>query len=141
MSESESESDNESYESVEESIMSKPTLQRQQEQPPQVKPKKQLSEKQKEAFAKGRLKRQENLKNAKKEKLELENYKKKDTIKEYNQPEELEQTLLKKYEPRKKTQPEIISRPKQNTERPPTPPQRQPIQKDNTLKQRKEALA
>ena len=39
---SENESDNESYESVEESIMLKPTLQRQQQQPP-TKPKKQLT--------------------------------------------------------------------------------------------------
>ena len=154
---SENESDNESYESVEESVMLKPTLQR---QPPlqeqlQTKPKKQLTEKQKEAFAKGRMKRQENLRNAKKEKLELENYKKKDTLKEYNQPDNyapkgtvamrsidpLEQPLLKKYEPRKKPQPEKVSQQKKYIERPPTPPLRQPIQKDNTLKQRKEALA
>ena len=141
---SENESDNESYESVEESIMLKPTLQRQQQQQqqqPPTKPKKQLTEKQKEAFAKGRLKRQENLRNAKKEKLELENYKKKDTLKEYNQPEPLEQPLIKKYEPRKKTLPEKVSQQKKSFDKPPTPPLRQPIQKDNTLKQRKEALA
>ena len=98
-------SDNEFYESISSvDEMPKPILERQQPlQEP--KSKKKLSEKQIEAFAKGRAKRADNLRKAKQEKLKLENYKKKDTIQEYETNEpiiEESPTLLRKYELKKK---------------------------------------